>query len=121
MKKIIIFFLFTGCSQKYLTKDQNGVVVSYKGPTQSCEFLGQDVVEANHFEKLENQELSETIIGDLVTSKCAKNANYIHVTKVVDELLKKAPRNISSELSTKKELHRTKVEGHFYHCPVSTQ
>lgn len=119
MKKIIIFFLLTACSQiPKGAKDQDRVVVSYRGPVPACEFLGQDVVESSHFEKLENQELTDALIGDLVTSKCAKNANYIHVTKVADELLS---RSVSSEeIKNKKELHRTKVEGHFYHCPITT-
>lgn len=118
MKKIIIFFLLSACSQLPKGQDQDRVVVSYKGPLPACEFLGQDEVESSHFEKLENQELTDTLIGDLVTSKCAKNANYIHVTKVADQLLS---RSVSSEeAKNKKELHRTKVEGHFYHCPVST-
>lgn len=93
--------------------------MSYKGPTHSCEFLGQDTVEGNHFEKLENQELTDILIGNLVTRPCAKNANFIHVTKVADEIMKTS-RSLSSEASTKKELHRTKVEGHFYHCPTTT-
>lgn len=119
MKKIILFFLFTACSQKYQAKDQNGVVVSYDGPANSCQFLGQDTVEANHSEKLENQELTDVIIGDLVTRPCAKNANYIHVTKVADEVLSRPSRTLSSE-KNQKEIHRTKVESHFYHCPVTT-
>lgn len=115
----MIFFLLTACSNKYSQKEQAGVVVSYKGPALGCEFLGQNTVESKHSEKLENQELTDVIIGDLVMSTCAKNANYIHITKVADELLQSAPRSISSE-SSKKELHRTKVEGKFYNCPSST-
>lgn len=118
MKVFLFLFFLSACSQKYLAKDQNRVVVSYKGPAKGCEFLGQDTIESSHFEKLENQELSDIIIGDLVTCPSAKNANYIHVTNVDDELLKRSPRAISSE-ENKKEHHRTKVEGHFYNCPVT--
>lgn len=92
------------------------MIVSFEEPQKNCQYIGTETISTNHFEKSESNELNDHLVSDLVTTSCSKNANYIYVSKIIHEPVKKG-RKLSSDNYANKELQQSTVEGKYYQCP----